>query len=41
MKKLVDGALAYSGDAKHTSDYVMAWWICWLAMAKDEGTSLK
>ena len=41
MNKLVQGAMAYSGEFKHTSDYLMAWWICWLAMAKDEGESLK
>lgn len=41
MKGLVDGALSYSGDLKHTSDFLMAWWICWLAMAKEEGVSLK
>lgn len=41
MLSLVHGAQNYSRDAKHTSDYVMAWWICWLAMAKDEGTALR
>ena len=41
MLSLVHGAQNYSPDAKHTSDYLMAWWICWLAMAKDEGMSLK
>lgn len=41
IMSLVRGALNYSGDLKHTSDYLMAWWICWLAMAKDEGVSLK
>ena len=41
MLSLVHGAQNYSPDAKHTSDYLMAWWICWLAMAKDEGVSLK
>lgn len=40
MASLVHGALNFSSDAKHTSDYVMAWWICWLQMAKDEGLSL-
>lgn len=41
VMSLVRGALNYSGDIKHTSDYLMAWWICWLAMAKDEGVALK
>ncbi len=41
MLSLVHGAINYSGDQKHTSDYLMAWWICWLAMAKDEGVALK
>ena len=41
IRALVHGAMNYSGDEKHTSDYLMAWWICWLAMAKDEGVSLK
>ncbi len=41
MMALCDGALGYSRDEKHTSDWLMAWWICWLQIVKDEGESLK
>lgn len=41
MMALCDGALGYSREEKHTSDWLMAWWICWLQILKDEGESLQ
>ena len=41
MMALCDGALGYSKEEKHTSDWLMAWWICWLQIIKDEGESLQ
>jgi len=40
MMALVNGAMAYSKDEKHTSDWLMAWWICWRRIVADEGLSL-
>lgn len=40
MSNLCQGALSYSPDEKHTSDWLMAWWICWRKMYADEGVPL-
>lgn len=40
MLALCQGAMSFSKDEKHTSDWLMAWWICWRMIASEEGLSL-